>query len=222
LEPEASRSPLLSGASPVECAQIIASARPKEFTRRQVLFVKGDIVKQVFLLRAGSVKINTLGPCGSEVILGLGVPGDVLGAVGLLSTGRHDTTAQAFRPCSALTWEAPAFRSLMQRFPILHHNLTQILAGDLAELKERFSEVATQRVAPRVASQLVRLMDKIGRLVDGEVEVGVSREDLAQMTGTTLFTVSRLFSAWEALGMVTPRREAVSICDVVSLRGVTE
>ena len=52
------------------------------------------------------------------------------------------------------------------------------------------------------------------------VEIGLSREELAQMTGTTLFTVSRLLSAWEARGMVRPRREAVTICDVQSLRAI--
>jgi CRP-like cAMP-binding protein len=54
------------------------------------------------------------------------------------------------------------------------------------------------------------------------MEVCLSREDLAQMTGTTLFTVSRLLSGWEARGMVRSRREAVAIRDVQSLREITE
>jgi DNA-binding transcriptional regulator YhcF (GntR family) len=52
--------------------------------------------------------------------------------------------------------------------------------------------------------------------------VGLSREELAQMTGTTLFTVSRLFSAWETRGLVKPRRKAVTICDVQALRAIAE
>jgi hypothetical protein len=63
-------------------------------------------------------------------------------------------------------------------------------------------------------------MAQIGQPVDGAVEIGLSREELAQMTGTTLFTVSRLLSAWEARGMVRPRREAVTIFDVQSLRAI--
>ena len=63
-------------------------------------------------------------------------------------------------------------------------------------------------------------MEQIGQPVNGAVEIGLSREELAQMTGTTLFTVSRLLSAWEARGMVRPRREAVAICDVQSLRAI--
>jgi CRP-like cAMP-binding protein len=103
--------------------------------------------------------------------------------------------------------------------------MVRILGDDLLELEARFREVATERVGPRVARQLVRLLEQIGRPVingNGEMEVCLSREDLAQMTGTTLFTVSRLLSAWEARGMVKPRREAVGICDVQSLRAITE
>jgi len=59
-------------------------------------------------------------------------------------------------------------------------------------------------------------------MVNGVIEIGLSREELAQMTGTTLFTISRLLSAWEARGMVRPRREAVTICDIESLRAVAE
>ena len=92
----------------------------------------------------------------------------------------------------------------------------------MLELEERFREVATERVAPRVARQAVRLLEKIGRCVNGKIEITLSREELAQMTGTTLFTVSRLLSAWEAQGMVNPRREVVTICDLSSLRAVSE
>jgi CRP-like cAMP-binding protein len=95
--------------------------------------------------------------------------------------------------------------------------MARILGGYLLELEERFREVATERVGQRVARQVLRLMEQIGTPVDGAVEIGLSREELAQMTGTTLFTVSRLLSAWEARGMVRPRREAVTICDVQSL-----
>jgi CRP-like cAMP-binding protein len=121
-----------------------------------------------------------------------------------------------------LVWDAASFKSLVDGFPLLHKNLVRIIGGDLQELETRFREVATQRVGPRVASQLIRLLLQIGHQVDGAVEVELSREELAQMTGTTLFTVSRLLSAWETKGLVRPRREAVAVCDLESLRAVSE
>ena len=219
----AERSPLFSGVLPGDYSGISATARVKVFERGEMLYLEGDTVKQVLLLSAGFVKITQLGNRGTEVIIRLCGPGDVLGAVGLLSTVPHRTTAQAFRQCRALVWDAPSFRALVGRYPVLHQNMVRILGEDLLELEVRFREVATERVGPRVARQLVRLLEQIGRPANnGEMEVCLSREDLAQMTGTTLFTVSRLLSAWEARGMVKPRREAVAICDVQSLREVSE
>jgi CRP-like cAMP-binding protein len=214
------RPALFSGILPGDYTRIAAAGRVREFARGEVLFLEGDSVQQVLLLTSGFVKLNKLGMSGTEVILRLGVPGDVLGALGLFSAGSHCTTAQAFRQCRALVWDAAAFKALVERFPVLHQNMARILGGHLLELEERFREVATERVGPRVARQVLRLMEQIGQPLDGAVEIGLSREELAQMTGTTLFTVSRLLSAWESCGMVRLRREAVTIFDVPSLRAI--
>jgi len=216
------RPPLFHGVSPDDYTRICAAARVKEFDRGELLYIEGDSVQQVLLLTSGFVKITQLGLRGTEVILRLSVPGDAIGAEGLFSTGTHCTTAQAFQSCRALVWDGLAFRALAERHPAMRHNMVRILGGHLQELEERFREVATERVGPRVARQLVRLQKTIGRPVNGLVEIRLSREDLAQMTGTTLFTVSRLLSAWEARGMVRPRREAVAICDVQALRAISE
>lgn len=216
------RAALFSGMLPGDYASITAAARVKEFARDETLYFESDPAQRVVLLISGFVKISKIGASGAEVILRFSAPGDLLGAVGVFSTGRHCTTARAFRSCRVLVWEASVFRSMVERFPVLHQTMARILGGELLELEERFREVATERVGRRVASQLLRLMEKIGRQVDGAIEVALSREDLAQMTGTTLFTVSRLLSAWEAEGMVRPGRELVTICDVESLRTVSE
>ena len=83
--------PLFSGISPGDYARISAAARVKEFARGEMLYIEGDSVQQVLLLTSGFAKITQLGLSGTEVILRFSVPGDVLGAVGLFSTGRHCT-----------------------------------------------------------------------------------------------------------------------------------
>jgi CRP-like cAMP-binding protein len=219
---EIERAPLFAGILPGDYSKIAAAARVKMFERGQMLHMEGEAVQQVLLLTSGFAKLNQFGQSGTSVILKIGVRGDVLGATGLFSTGNHGSTAQAVRSCRALVWEASAFRTLVERFPVLHQNMARILGGDLLELEERFREVATERVGSRLARQLLRLLEPLGRTVDGGVEIGLSREELGQMTGTTLFTVSRLLSAWQARGMVTLRREGVTICDVQTLRAVVE
>lgn len=213
---------LFSGISPDEYAEICRAGRVKQLARGEMLFIEGDSVERVLLLCSGVVKITKLGPGGEEVILRLAVPGDVLGAINLFSSSRQCATAEVFRACQMLVWDARVFENLVKRFPILHQNMVVVLNQYLRELEDRFYEVATGRVGPRVAHQLLRLLKSIGRPVNGEVEIGMSREELAQMTGTTLFTVSRLLSAWGARGTVRPGREAVAICDVPSLRAICE
>jgi CRP-like cAMP-binding protein len=214
--------PLFTGVPPEDFRRISAKARLKRFARGEMLYLEGDTVKQVLLLISGSVKITQLGPKGIEVILRLGVSGDALDVVSLFSPGRHCTTAQAVRACGALVWDAGIFQALMECVPVLYQNMIRFTCGHLRELEERFRELATERVAPRVARQLIRLHEQVGSRPKGEVEIGLSREGLAQMTGTSLFTVSRLLSAWETDGLVNSRRESVMISDVRSLRRVFE
>jgi CRP-like cAMP-binding protein len=221
---ERGRPPLFSGVPLSDYRKICAASRVKEFARGEMLYAERDSVDVVLLLISGLVKISKIGPSGAEVIIRFGAPGDVLGVLGLLSTGRHLTMAQAFRNCRALAWNTRDFKTLVEHFPVLQQNMIRILSGDLLELEERFREVATQRVAPRVARQLLRLGEQIGRPVagNGDVEIGLSREDLGQMTGTTLYSVSRLLSAWEACGWVTPHREGVTIRDAHALRAICD
>lgn len=216
------RSPLFSGIPPEDYTRIAAAARVKEFSRGQMLYSEGEPVRQVILLTSGFAKLSQIAQSGTEVILRIGVPGDVFGAMGLFSNGMQCTTAQTIRVCRALVWEASAFKALVERFPVLHLNMVRVFGGYLLELEERFREIATERVGPRVARQLVRLLEHMGQPVDGAVDIGLSREELGQMTGTTLFTVSRLLSAWEARGIVRPRREGVTVYDVPSLRAISE
>jgi len=221
-EAVAGRPPLFSGISADDYAAISAAARAKEFTRGEVLYLEGDPVEQVLLLTSGSVKTTRLGLSGVEVILRLCVPGDVLGPADLFVGGRHSTAAQALRLTRALVWDATSFKALAGRYPILDQNLLRMVVRYLADLEERFRELATERVGPRVARQLVRLLPQIGRPVSGAIEVSLSHKELAQMTGTTLFTVSRLLSAWEARGLVKPRRKALTICDVRALSAIAK
>lgn len=216
------KSKLFSGVLPQDCRGICVAARIRSYARGETLFMEGDSVQQIFVIKSGFVKITQLGPSGMEAILRLGVPGEMVDSLSLFSASRHFTTAQAIRKCQAMVWDVTAFRAMVEGCPVLHKNVVQILGSYAMELEERFREVATERVALRVARQLLRLAEPMGRRVAGGIEISLSRQELADMTGTTLFTVSRLLSGWEARGMVTPRREAVAILDFESLKAISE
>ena len=115
--------------------------------------------------------------------------------------------------CRALTWEYTRLQNLLMEYPQIRKNISQILFGRLRELEQRFREVATEKVATRLAFTLLRLLKKVGKHHQGGVRVSLSREELAQMTGTTLFTISRILSKWGEEGFVLPCREAVLVRD---------
>jgi CRP-like cAMP-binding protein len=216
------KSILFSDISGADRRAAFADARVKEFARGQLLYLEGDPVQHIPMLATGLVKITRLGVNGTEVILRLSSPGDVLGVTELFATGRHCSTAHAFRSCKVVIWNASSFRGMVKRHPVLQQNMVRILFAQLEELEDRFYDVATGKVAERIGRQLTRLVGQIGREVDGTLVVYVSREELAQMTGTTLFTVSRQLSLWEAKGIVRAGREAVAICDLATLSTMFE
>jgi CRP/FNR family transcriptional regulator, nitrogen oxide reductase regulator len=216
------RSPLFSEIGPAESAHIVAAAQERNLSRRQTLFFVGDPVRQLWLLTSGCVKVMQVGPSGCEVILRVAGPGEMVGDFGVAARDAHRSSAQALQPSRLLVWETAVFDSLSDRFPLLRRNMLRVLNHRLHEMDERFREISTEKVAPRLSSQLGRLLLQMGNQVEGGIEINLSREELAQLTGTTLFTVSRMLSRWEQDGIVKARREAVLICDSNALVELAE
>jgi CRP-like cAMP-binding protein len=205
---------------PADYARILSFGRSIKIARRQTIFFAGDAVKEVLLLSEGCMKITLLSQTGGAVILRLVGPGEVIGTVGLTEQTTHSASAEALVSSKVVAWNGATFERLLTQFPILRRNTINIMERRLAILEARFRDVSTQQVAQRVARQLLRLLPQVGQRIDGAVEIKLSREDLAQMTGTTLFTVSRLLSSWEEQGLVSLRRLAVVIRNPLGLMGI--
>ncbi|MGD0939832.1 MAG: Crp/Fnr family transcriptional regulator [Terracidiphilus sp.] len=210
-------SALFTGLSEHECKEIAACARARTFARDELLFVQGQPVRNLVLIQSGSVKSTQLSPNGNEVILWMSGSGEPVGVPADSPACSHTCSARAMEQCRALTWEYSRLQNLMWEHPQIRRNISRILSSRLNELEERFREVATEKVAKRVAFALLRLLKQVGKKSADGVEVSLSREELAQMTGTTLFTISRLLSKWAEDGLVLPRREAVLIRDAERL-----
>jgi CRP-like cAMP-binding protein len=113
---------------------------------------------------------------------------------------------------------------LMERHPRISINAVRILANRVREFQDRVRELSTERVERRIARALLRLVRQAGKKVPEGVliDLPLSRQDLAQMTGTTLFTVSRTLSQWESRGIIQSGRERVIICFPHGLVSIAE
>ena len=217
-------SALFSGLLPVELREIAACARPRVFATDEILFMQGHPVRTHVLLESGSVKVTQVSPDGREVLLWMNGPGESVGIPNEAPGYRHAYSARAMPQCRALTWEDTRFQSLLRKYPQIGININRILSVHLVELEQRFREIATEKVATRLSFALLRLAARVGTARSGGIEVSLSREELSQMIGTTIFTVSRILSRWGDEGFVSPRRDAVIICDSerLLLAGATE
>ena len=213
--------PLFRCLSVDESAEIAAKAHERGFSPGQSLFCEDDPVHFVFVIIAGHVKITQLSRCGKEVILRVIGPGELVGRAGVGLGATHWSSAQAMGHCQVLTWEIQVFESFWDRFPVLPRNAAKILAEDLHLIEERFREIATSRVPQRLANVLLRLLGG-DKGTAHTLLVRLSCEELAQMTGTTLFTVSRLLCDWADRGIIEPESKAILIRDRSALTKVAE
>lgn len=209
--------PLFMDLSPADLKEIASAAYEKQFRRREMIFLEGDPVRQVVLLTSGSAKIVQIGQSGTEFILGIRGPGEVVGTVGLRPQDRHASTAMALASSAALVWDAAVFERLSRRSVQLGRNITHILMQQLHEPEVRYDEISRERPSVRLSHQLVGLLNQLGRRVHGQLEIRPSREELAHLTGTTLLTVTRLLKEWKRRGIVSADREAVRVNDLSNL-----
>jgi CRP-like cAMP-binding protein len=125
---------------------------------------------------------------------------------------------------TAFGWDGPTMSRLLSRHATLAVNVLHFVASRLRDAQDRYRELATERVEQRVAHALLRLARDAGRRIDAGVliDMPLSREDLAEMTGTTLYTVSRLISSWEDRGLVESGRQRIVIRRPEDLAAIAE
>jgi CRP/FNR family transcriptional regulator, nitrogen oxide reductase regulator len=216
------RAPLFRGLARAECEELTRLTRERRVVRKECFFLQGEPAEDVVLLCVGRVKMSHVAPDGDRIILRLAGPGEAFGALDVAPGATYSASAEALEPSHALLWDRRAIDAFVERNPVLLRNVIRIVAERMRSLEQRCSELSGQRVPQRVASTLLRLLGQVGRSADGGVLIGLSREELAEMTGTTLFSVSRLLGEWEAQCLVKPRREGVVVINAQRLAALAD
>jgi CRP-like cAMP-binding protein len=206
---------LLSGLSDHEQRELIAAARPRQLKPREVLGQQGDPADVFALVQVGHLKLAQVSAAGAETLVRFVGPGDCYGAIVLVAGSRYPVSAIAVEPTRALTWTRPTIGGFAERLPRLKSNMFEEITRRMAGVLSINQELATERVPQRLATALIRLAEHGGApTADGiHITHPVTRQELADLTGTTLFTVSRLMSQWEADGLLRTGRGDVTIVD---------
>lgn len=206
-------SSLFSGISRRDCARIASAAVRRTFARHEMLFTQGQEVRNLILLVSGTVKHTQVSSDGEEALVRICSSGDIVCVQGLSSIGCHTCSGCATEQCRALVWEHEQMQIYLALYPRLGINMTRILAAQLNELEERYLEIATEGLTRRLALLLLRLSRQMGKQSDTGTQILLSREEIAQMTGATVFSVSRMLSRWSEQGLILTAREAVTVCN---------
>jgi CRP-like cAMP-binding protein len=220
----AKANPLFAALDAAALDEIRTAAEMKRVDAGAIFFREGDPASSFFVLDSGSVKLTQLTPEGHQVVLRLVGPGDAFGGVAAFGGGTYPITAEAVTAAAALEWPGSVMSRLMERHPRLALNALQFVAARLHELEVRYRQLATEKVERRVARALLRLVQQAGRPIEAGllIDLPLSRDDIAQMTGTTLYTVSRIVSSFEAAGLLEAGRQRVVIRNAQALARIAD
>jgi len=203
---------------------IARMAHRRRVERGAFFFLQGDAPLFLYLLTRGRVRLAQVTPEGYQVVFGFIGPRSVFGGIAVLGAAEYPVSAEAVEDCEALAWDGETMTRLMEEYPQLALNAIDLMARHVQELQDRLRELMTERVERRIARTLLRLVRQTGRKVEAGIliDIPLTRQDLAEMTGTTLYTVSRILSRWESQHLIKCGRAQVIIRKPHSLVVIAE
>lgn len=216
--------PLFSELAPPEVEDLLRETKSARFAKDRHVFGQGDEAGQFHLLLHGHLRVEKMTPHGQKIVVRYISPGELFGVAQAIGLRHYPATAIAAVDSLVLSWPAAAWQRLMARFPSLAAIALRTVGQRLLDTQTRVMEMSGEQVEQRIAHALLRLGRQAGRKVGGGTEINfpISRQNIAEMTGTTLHTVSRTLSGWEHQGLVEGGRQRIVLRDTHKLFALAE
>ena len=195
--------------------ELLAQAGSHHISKDANIFSQGQTAEEFFLLLDGHVRVVKLTPQGEQFVPRYISAGELFGIAIALGLEEYPATAVAARDCVVLSWPNSLWPDLVANHPTFASNTYAMVGQRLSETQQQLAELATEHVEQRVAHAILKLANQTGKKTEDGIVIDfpVSREDISDMTGTTLHTVSRLLSAWETAGWVKSGRKQITLTD---------
>ncbi len=207
---------VFSKATPDDIRALAEIAISRSIEEGSFFFLQGEPADFFYILASGKAKLIQTSVDGQQVNLRTLYPGHLFGAVGAVDLGAvYPAEAQALVDCTALAIPAVSFHRMLNERPHLGFGMMRLMTGYIQEMQTRLREMVTEKAEQRIARVLIRLAGHSGTKVEEgvRIELEFSRAELAEMAGTTFFTVSRNLSQWEKQGWIKAGREKITITD---------
>ncbi|KAB6716913.1 MULTISPECIES: Crp/Fnr family transcriptional regulator [Roseobacteraceae] len=195
--------------------EILDMASVRRLGEGVAVFEEGAPAERFYMLLDGYIRVMRITATGEQVIA-LHIPsGQLFGIAKAIGRDTYPATSVTASEAIILSWPMRVWDDFVARYDGFATETYKTLGQRLGEMNNRIVEMATQQVEQRVANALLRLINQTGRKVEGGIEIDfpITRQDLSEMTATTLHTVSRLLSAWEKQGLVSSRRKRITVTD---------
>ncbi len=199
------RIPLFSSLSEDEIAEIRRCMEIRAFKKRETIFSEGDPPSRFFVLISGKVKITKMSHEGKEIIIELISKGDFFGGFAVLKGFPYPANAVAMEDSSVLRIGRPDLLRIIERFPNIMYQITAHLSERVREFPDTLKNIALERVESRISSLLLKLAEKTGKKTatgETEIDMKLTKQDIAEMVGTTVETSIRVMSRLTKAGLI--------------------
>lgn len=215
---------LFQGLPAAALATVAAHARLRHLDRGVRIFGQGDKSVRAHAVIEGGVRIDQSGSDGAQVVLRFIGPGELFGTLPLFVDGHYPADAVTLTQTLEASWSEDELLALIHRYPQIGINVIRIIGARLQEVQNRVRELATQRAERRVAHAVLRLARQAGlSTLDGTaIEFPLRRKDVADISGTTLHTASRILTGWEKAGLLTTRNRRLTVRKPAELLRIAE
>lgn len=219
LEEQIRKVPLYQRLTEQDRAELASVCHLEHYERGAEVFAEGDPASQFFTVVEGRIKVFRGTPDGRIVILEIFGPGDPVGGVAVYEELPYPATAVTLEPTTCLRIPRADFFALLEGRPSLVRGLLVALTQRLVMLTSRLAERTGGRAETRFARLFLKLLDDIGQPRSSGVFIPLTltRQELADLLGTTVETSIRIMSRWRKSGIVSTEREGFLITDVESL-----
>jgi CRP/FNR family transcriptional regulator len=209
--------------SPDDRQRLAAVAHVRDFEKGATLFNEGDASDSLYTVVTGRVKVFKTTARGTDVILEIFGPGDPVGAVAVYESRAYPATAVALEPTTCFLIPRQAFFTLLETHPTLVRGLLVGLTHRLVELTTRLTELSGGRIESRLARFFLKLAHDMGQQrPDGVfIPLVLSRQEIADMIGTTIETSIRIMSRWGKQDVVRTDKDGFVIVDRAALDAIS-
>ena len=198
--------PLLAGVPDAAVEALAGACVVTQVAREAVIFNQDDPSDRVWVVHTGQVKIVYQEVDGREVILEMIAPGEAFGG-GVLFFPTHPATAKGLEDSTLVSFSTEVYARFLEQQPAVTYKLLRML-GARHRSMINMQILAGERVERRMAHILLKLADRLGQPDEDGILItmSLSRQDLADMSGTTLETAIRTLSRFNQQGLIRTER----------------